>query len=547
MPDIRRAMDECVMDTAETDAMIMRYLIRMNIDPVVLLEVCASLGSQFLCDPDSVAPVFHLVCCQMLQQMQGEENTILTEQLLTDIQMYEPQVQQSELPELHTFGTVQPHHQKDRGGSVHGNHATLLPIDIVCSHCAYEMPESVTDRVYMKQQWVVLKCLGADQAQGCFLGQLEVILKGDLTNTVALGDSIQLLGRTSRTFPRKCHGTYMHGIQFEVNNVLREPNKSSVRVPEAISKILDSNLSGWNTSQAIVDLMGEKTVGLWRNIWKRLINAVALEEKDYGVGNTATRPQIRSSVHVLVTKNAHDTVVPALMANVASTRNTVFWDHGEEVSRKPLYTVRPPGRSCPGEIEASVLSPANRGILLFELDQLDKKSQGHISPNGSDINIQREGDIQTMDLVCCCWSTYTSATSNASKATYGVENSPEGEINSKPAQVIQNEMEGLSDASQKIAAHTMGRHMADHSGKLGNHLSCEELSQYIQLASAMKVRMSFESEDLLKAYFQVMRKKGSGLDTNELSSVSVMSTLLNLAICHAKLCLRPVADTMDAL
>ncbi|KAF9191607.1 hypothetical protein BGZ51_006978 [Haplosporangium sp. Z 767] len=280
----------------------------------------------------------------------------------------------------------------------------------------------------------------------------------------------------SRTFPRKDHGTYMHGIQFEVNNVLRGPKKSLARVPKAIAKVLDSNLSGWNTSQAIIDLMDSIAP---RDVYRKLklallLSAVALEEKDNGVGNTATRPQIRPSVHVLVTKNAHDTVVPTLMANVASTRNTVFWDHGEEASRKPLYTVRPPGRSCAGEIE-----------VLSTID-------------GSDINIRREDDIQTMDLACCCWSTYTYATSSAFKTTYGVENNPEGELNNKPAQgvplidlfdivVIQNEMEGVSDVSQKVAAHTMRRHMADHSGNLGNHLSCEELSQYIQLASAMQV------------------------------------------------------------
>ncbi|KAF9381002.1 hypothetical protein BGX21_002208 [Mortierella sp. AD011] len=59
--------------------------------------------------------------------------------------------------------------------------------------------------------------------------------------------------------------------------------------------------------------------------------------------------------------------------------------------------------------------------------------------------------------------------------------------------------------------------------------------------------MHFASVILLKSYFQTMRKKGSGLDTNEMSSISVMSTLLKLAICNAKLCFRSIATRDDAL
>ncbi|KAF9362519.1 hypothetical protein BGX34_005994 [Mortierella sp. NVP85] len=68
------------------------------------------------------------------------------------------------------------------------------------------------------------------------------------------------------------------------------------------------------------------------------------------------------------------------------------------------------------------------------------------------------------------------------------------------------------------------------------------IGQYIRLASKKHVRLTGECEELLRSYFRVMRTKGSQLDTNELSSVSTMSTLLKLATCHAK-----ATTTDDAL
>lgn len=112
---------------------------------------------------------------------------------------------------------------------------------------------------------------------------LKPRLLDDLANTVALGEHIRLLGRLSRVFPYDDRLHYSHGIRFEVNNVLREPDCRQATVPDEIAAIIYSkskplkvessyggvdsqptlhlifkeNTSAWNTSQAIVDLLGE--------------------------------------------------------------------------------------------------------------------------------------------------------------------------------------------------------------------------------------------------------------------------------------------------
>ncbi|KAF9965126.1 hypothetical protein BGZ70_005375 [Mortierella alpina] len=173
-----------------------------------------------------------------------------------------------------------------------------------------------------------------------------------------------------------------------------------------------------------------------------------------------------------------------------------------------------------------------------------------------DIYVQHEDNKLAMDVRCCCWSLYTSAIS--SSAAMSTDGALPGETNTKPAEaaplvelfdlvIAQGESSAASDISRAIAAHTMSRHTSDHADRVGTLLSRMEFSSYIRSASNIQVRFSFECEDLLKAYFQVMRKKGSALDTNEFSSVAVMSTLLNLAACHAKLCFREISDAGDAL
>ncbi|KAI7819227.1 hypothetical protein BC939DRAFT_268038 [Gamsiella multidivaricata] len=385
MPDIHKAMVESIASKAESGATISHYVVRFQIDPIQLLQCCSNLGNQFLGDLDSVMPGFHLVCCQILQQILGEDNVLLGEQVRTTVRVkYLPSVfQECHLPSIaSTLRWSREDIAADSSGYssffivsgkvtgislvehfiysqtwrcdnprcnnqnyLHytpsareyrvikrteddlfmetGTNASLLQIDLICSHCNLEMVESVLDRVYMKQQVIVLDCTSATKPEGCFINQITAVLKDDLANTVALGERIGLLGRLSRVFAGQTQESYIHGVQIEVNNILRESGRRSLGLPHSIAEVIGKNMSAWNTSQAIIDMLDGVTP---RDIYRKLklallLSAVSIAERDDDESNNAQqRRQLRPFVHLLVIKNTHDTIVPALITSIASCK-----------------------------------------------------------------------------------------------------------------------------------------------------------------------------------------------------------------------------------
>ncbi|KAF9434127.1 hypothetical protein BGZ76_008514 [Entomortierella beljakovae] len=228
--------------------------------------------------------------------------------------------------------------------------------------------------------------------------------------------------------------------------------------------------------------------------------------------------------------NNHDTVISALISNLASSKRSTFWGH-ESTTCKPLFSIQRPTQSDVGHIQ-----------VLSTVD-------------GSDISIQYRDSTQALDLVCCCWATYTKmyAPHKNSVDDINENGSKDGLGKSIPMMdafdivVLQNELDGVTEISKAISTQTIKRLAGSSSDLVGEELTSSEFSAYIWHASKIRVRMSNDCKQLLKSYFQVMRKKGTTLDTNEISSISMMSTLLKLAESHAKICLRSVATTEDAL
>ncbi|KAF9153231.1 hypothetical protein BG015_003832 [Linnemannia schmuckeri] len=525
MMDVRQAITESNTAKVETRGSISRYMIRMIVDPIELSQTCASLGNQLLCDIESIEPDVHLVCCQILQQfMSLEENALLAEQVRVCLRVKYSQTFLCVNPRcnnknyLHFTPSAARHRvikrAKDNGFMETGTDAALLNIDLTCSHCDWEMPESVLDRVYTKQQKITVECLGVHRAEGCFVNQVELLLQDDLADIASLGEHIQLIGRVYRSFPEKNHDTYLHGIQMDVNNLIHLPGRRDQEtISETIAAIVTSNMSPWNTSQAIVDLFD---VIVPSSIYRKLklallLSAVSLDSRDSKnlVAVKEMTVSIRRSIHVLVVMNGQDTIVPALMASIAALKRWIFWDHGEETARKLLYSLHQPKKSTTGEIRASEMSAAKDGIVLFELDQLDKNAQAHITPvlttvNGSNIGIQRDNLSQQLDLICCCWATHTSIelSSKKSKSRDPVfEEDITGPAHRVPLNeqvkfdivVGQQELDAASDVALSVAAHTLRQHMKD-GGEGGSgpskQLSREDLSQYLHIASSIQVRFA---------------------------------------------------------
>ncbi|KAG0327513.1 hypothetical protein BGZ99_007471 [Dissophora globulifera] len=511
-------MAESMVNRLQTGATIGRYFIRFYIDPIDLLQCCSSLGNDYLNDPDSLSMDFHLVSCQILQQMLGKDGTLLVEQVR--LRMRIKYLPSAFLEYSQTFKCNNPrcHNQnylhytpsapwnrvikrtEDDGFMETGTSAALLNIDLICSHCDLQMSESVLDRVFTKQQTITLECYYTPLVNGCFTNQISAVLKDDLTNTAVLGENIILLGTLSRGFPDKHLDYCSHGVQIEVNNIIRESPSDSPALANPILEIIQRNMSAWNTTQAMIDLLDAIAP---RDVYRKLklallLSAVSIAEDSIESGHiTAERNQIRPSVHVL------------------------------------FGILQKPSKTKSGDIKAHLLSAARNGIVMFELDHVD----------GGDIFIQRNDSIQALELICCCWSTHTRIASTAESlritAEYANEDFMTGPardvvmIDAFDIVVLQNEMDGASEVSHKIAAQTIRRCVADPCLNVGHRLPTEDLRQYVGLASRINVRLSAECEQLLKSYFQVMRTKGSGLDTNELSSIA--------------LCLRSAGTVEDAL
>ncbi|KAF9381001.1 hypothetical protein BGX21_002207 [Mortierella sp. AD011] len=85
MSDIRRAVVESIAISKEVT--ITRYTIRLRIDPIELLQFCSGLGNQLLSDLESVKPAFHIVCCQILQQILGDDNAVLADQVRLSLRL----------------------------------------------------------------------------------------------------------------------------------------------------------------------------------------------------------------------------------------------------------------------------------------------------------------------------------------------------------------------------------------------------------------------------------------------------------------------------
>ncbi|KAF9352260.1 hypothetical protein BGX26_009893 [Mortierella sp. AD094] len=85
MSDIQKAVVNSIASSKEVTTS--GYTIRLRIDPIELLQFCSGLGNQLLRDLESVEPAFHIVCCQLLQQIVGDDNILLADQVRLSLRL----------------------------------------------------------------------------------------------------------------------------------------------------------------------------------------------------------------------------------------------------------------------------------------------------------------------------------------------------------------------------------------------------------------------------------------------------------------------------
>ncbi|KAF9396188.1 Minichromosome maintenance domain-containing protein 2 [Podila verticillata] len=479
---------------AKSESTVNRYNILIVVDPMILLDDFPSLGNQLINDYNLILPDFRVACNGILQSMLEDDTLLFSEQVRLQVRLlYLPSVaeechllsiasalavsQESKIRDKNIYtgfftlcGRVSSvslvesviysqvflctnrrcrnrnylcftpsatshriiKRTEEQEFMETSTNATLLDVDLLCGHCGENMPESIQDRVCMNQQRVVLDCVNEPSFEGIFHNQITVVLKDDLSGTTVLGEKIQLLGNLRRVFPENSRGNtdnreYRHGILFEVNNILRS-RPPDYQMPECISTVLERNMSGWSTTQAIVDMIVPS------HVYRKLKLALLLSRTS----------DLRDGTMVLKHQEGH-----------------------------------------------YILSPKQQRLIKEPL----KYSTTTV----------------LFDLV-----------------------------------ILQHETLGASEISKSIAMAVLEKNLAQDSPLelIGQHLTPDDFSTYIRMASKIQVRLSSSCSRLLQEYFQTLRK---GLATNHLQSVATMSTLLRVAACHAKLSFRAVADMEDAL
>ncbi|KAF9299297.1 Minichromosome maintenance domain-containing protein 2 [Mortierella antarctica] len=549
---------------------INRYSILIIIDPMIMLDDFPSLGNQLINDYNSILPDFHVACNGIVQSMLDGDSLLFSEQVRLRIRLqYLPSAaKEVHLPSFASALAVSQE-SKIRDKNIYtgffsvwgfvssvsltesviysqvflcmnrrcrnrnylcftpsatshriikrteeqefmetSTNATLLDVDLLCGHCGENMPESIQDRVYMNQQRLALDCVNESSFEGVFHNQITVVLKDDLVGTVVLGEEIQLLGNLTRVFPEKSKGyaasrAYKSGILFEVNNIIR-PHPPEHQMPECISSVLENGVVPSHVYRKLKLAL--------------LLSAVSLEDgSEYQDQKTqpptVPKDKVRPAIHVMVLMNGYDTIVPHLVHNLAAGKRS-----------------------------------------------LDKRGRSDLTQvlNGDDVQIQRHGVTQALDLRCSCWAFYTQTSKVPSRSapvrldSFQEEQEMKGPANDVPMHelfdlvILQHETPGATEISKLIAMAVLEKSLAPDSAcdLIGQNLTRDDFSHYIRMASKVRVRLPKSCYRLLQEYFQILRKR---LATNHLQSVATMSTLLRIAACHAKLSFRTVADMDDAL
>ncbi|KAF9166982.1 hypothetical protein DFQ26_006246 [Actinomortierella ambigua] len=192
---------------------------------MILLEYSPSLGHLLFTELADLEDKLRIVCCQLLQEILGEDCMLLSEQVRVHVApLYLP------------FGLKE-----------YENH-------------------SLVDRVYTKAQHIDLQCISQFQQFGCFTNTMALVLEDEMAGKVRLGDIIRTIGTTHRVIKSKPEpATYHHGIDMQVRTLLCEPMSQCEALPESIEidyhidLIGQGGMSGWNITQAIVDQLTDIT------------------------------------------------------------------------------------------------------------------------------------------------------------------------------------------------------------------------------------------------------------------------------------------------
>ncbi|RIA98996.1 hypothetical protein C1645_556896 [Glomus cerebriforme] len=289
-----------------------------------------------------------------------------------------------------------------------------------------------------------------------------------------------------------------------------------------------------------------------------LLSLVALSEQQ------SKKQEILPSVHFMILSDGYNPIVPRIIRRVSELKRHEEWTHGIDKKKQPLYIVQD-GQNMGKEtfIESTILARSRDGILLVNLDTLSKKDVGSlrlVMSKSSKLSVQNRHHRVGINLNTNCWgwsvakqSSDKGMNSNKVGSSKGIDKICNDAV--KPIIDTFDLVVHLNESIDSVTNGLIVDHLLEqatvrleeknHKEKLAV-LTFEEFKQFIAVASSTEVKLSTECKDILRKYFLVCRKL-KGASQGFASSTALLESLLRIASCHAKLCLRSVGSIDDAL
>ncbi|CAG8451760.1 447_t:CDS:10 [Paraglomus occultum] len=382
---------------------------------------------------------------------------------------------------------------------------------------------------------------------GSFGGSIIAVLTDDFANAVKIGQFVEIIGFAKRHF---------HGLDanvYRVNNTIDtgvhveslNNHDRLMQTSEYFTLLQSANLSAWSFTQRVVDVFCEDVAPTkaYRKIKLcLLLSLISISEKPVKHINSFNK------LHLLIICDKYNNTVRRLLRHVSNFTRHEEWTYGIGNKRQPLFSVEYGEKKPRSEaaLESTILSRVDDGILLVDMETLSKKDVNDVrqvmTPT-SQPTLETQYHQLCMDIDACLWAwstTRKTTTKGKNLPThkdvnqYGVESSCKADCRETVD----------SETSNSLINHVFDQY--SENGKLNGRVSLEDFKSYIVAARSIEVTLSKECKDLLRKYYLTFRKLKGGSHGYS-SSTALLETLLTLAICHAKLCLRSVGSLDDAL
>ncbi|KNC98826.1 uncharacterized protein SPPG_05803 [Spizellomyces punctatus DAOM BR117] len=468
--------------------------------------------------------------------------------------------------------------------------ATVHDVDLNCSHCGDIMLDMAADRVTTVRQKGQMLNICAD---GCFSNEVTFDLEDDLVNVVQVGDYIELIGsvhaQPGYTIGTRFVSTYR--MLIRVNNARKlnwtpalsanlnlgrawtlntqKPDvfgRGTDLLPQVFLRMQQANLSPYAFSQKLVDSFCHDVVP--RTMWRKaklamLLSLVSLPSSGDIMPDLRSQ---RQSVNLLYTVDLTTPVLLRLILRAASLRRNQIWTHGIHSKHDPLLQISDSGKLQHQRIQASPLTQARDGVLFVELDKLSRKQVASLSEAVATPilrGLAHGEQIVPLHANVCVWG--SACTHNAKNKRWDPEEKTSLEKTVKEAvkpllskfDVVLNMCQSSTKSKHDeiISGHILSQEMRklndqQHGDELTAdpfYVSHEDFVQFVHAASNITVKLSLECQTFLRSYFSALRRLVGNIPSAADSMLAKMETLIRLACCHAKLCLRDTALIDDGL